>query len=139
MMRTGSTIAVGAAVLGGALLLAGATLQAAAQERGAKVVPDRPARVFVMAGFDTACKSLTPVQISIDKQPAKGAVTLREGQETTVQYSLSGTCIGSRIKGTGIYYTAKAGAAGMDTFTVTARLGSGETASRTFNVAIAED
>jgi hypothetical protein len=106
--------------------------------RGTRVVPDRPARVFVMAGFDTACKALRPVTITIDKAPTQGSVSLREGQQTTIQYSVSGRCIGSRITGTGIYYTAQKSATGTDTFSVTARLGT-ETASRTFTVKIADD
>jgi hypothetical protein len=115
--------------------LASATV---AQERGTRVVPERPGRVFVMAGFDLDCRSLKPVTISIDRPPEKGSVSLRENQETTIQYSASGKCIGARVSGTGIYYTARAGATGSDTFAVTARLG-GETATRTFNVQIAED
>ena len=136
MARERRLILAGLAGFGLAL---GAATAGAAQERGAKVVPERPARVFIMAGFDTACKSLAPVQITVDRPPAKGIVTLREGQETTVQYSLSGTCIGTRVKGTGIYYTAKAGATGTDSFAVTARVGSGELATRTFTVSIADD
>jgi hypothetical protein len=107
-------------------------------ERGTRVVPERPARVFVMAGFDQACKAKTPVTITVDKAPEKGSVSFREGQETTLQYSISGRCVGSRLIGTGIYYTANKGATGGDTFSVTARLGA-DTASRTFTVRIAED
>jgi hypothetical protein len=110
----------------------------AAQERGTKMIPERPGRVFVMAGFDTACKALAPVQITIDRQPEKGSVAFRENQETTIQYSVSGRCVGNRIRGTGIYYTARAGASGTDTFAVTARIG-GETASRTFTVNISDE
>jgi hypothetical protein len=109
-----------------------------AQERGSRVVPERPARVFVMAGFDLQCKSLKPVTITVDRAPEKGTVSLRENQETTIQYSVSGSCIGTRVSGTGIYYTARAGSTGGDTFSVTARLGA-ETATRTFNVQIADD
>ncbi len=112
---------------------------ALAQERGTKVVPERPARVFVMAGFDTACKSIDPVTITITAQPSQGQVSLRPGQETTVQYSVSGKCIGARVVGTGIYYTARGDAAGGDTFSVSARLGSGEPVTRTFDVRIATD
>jgi hypothetical protein len=109
-----------------------------AQERGTKMIPERPGRVFVMAGFDEACKALTPIQITIDQLPAKGSVSFRENQETTIQYSVSGRCIGNRIRGTGIYYTARAGTSGVDTFAVTARIG-GDTASRTFNVNISDE
>jgi hypothetical protein len=110
------------------------------RERGQKVVPERPARVFVMAGFDAACKSLAPVEITVTQPPRKGQVTLREGQETVVQYSLSGNCKGSRVKGTGIYYTAAMGASGVDTFSISARVGrGGEPATRTFTVRIADE
>ncbi len=112
---------------------------ALAQERGTMVVPERPARVFVMAGFDDACKSIAPVTITITAQPAQGEVTLRPGQETTVQYSVSGKCIGSRVVGTGIYYTARADATGGDTFAIAARIGDGETVTRTFTLRISNN
>lgn len=115
---------------------------AAAQEvavRGTKVVPERPARVFVMAAFDDACRQVAAAALTIDKPPAKGQISFRENQPTTVMYSVSGKCIGTKLTGTGIYYTAAKGAAGTDTFTVSAKLGSGETATRTFNVTIADD
>lgn len=107
-------------------------------ERGTRVVVERPARVFVMAGFDEACQSKAPVTITIDKAPEKGDVSFREGQTTTIQYSLSGRCIGTRLTGTGIYYTARKGATGTDTFSITARVGN-DTASRTFTVRIADE
>lgn len=132
-MAVGRKIAAAVAV---AMTLGGLPL--AAQERGTKMVPERPGRVFVMAGFDDVCKSLSPVTITVDKAPEKGSVSFRDNQETTIQYSVSGRCVGSRIRGTGIYYTARAGTSGTDTFSVTARLGS-ETASRTFTVNIATD
>jgi hypothetical protein len=114
------------------------TTTACAQERGTLVVPERPARVFVMAGFDDDCRSVSPVEISVDQPPHQGTISFRQGQETTVQYSLSGKCIGSRIKGTGIYYTGRAGAAGSDTFAVSARVGGGPAAQRSFVVKFAE-
>jgi hypothetical protein len=109
-----------------------------AQERATKMVPERPGRVFVMAGFDEACKALAPIQITIDQAPQKGSVAFRDNQETTIQYSVSGRCVGNRIRGTGIYYTARAGTSGVDTFAVTARIG-GDTASRTFTVNISDE
>jgi hypothetical protein len=121
------------------VMASGCVSSATAQERGTKVVPERPARVFVMTGFGADCRSVTPVSITIDKAPAQGTVSLREGQETTVQYSVSGQCIGTRQMGTGIYYTARNGAKGSDTFAITARIGNGAPASRTFTVNIAED
>ena len=107
--------------------------------RGTKVVPERPARVFVMAAFDDACRQVAAAAITIDKPPVKGQVSLRENQPTTVMYSLSGRCLGTKLTGTGIYYTAAKGATGTDTFTVSAKLASGEVATRTFNVVIADD
>lgn len=106
--------------------------------RGTPVVPGRPARVFVMAGIGAGCKPTGPPTMAIDRQPAKGTVTFQPGQETTIQYSVSGQCVGSRVPGTGIYYVARAGAKGGDTFTVSARMGTGEVATRTFAVQIAE-
>ena len=106
--------------------------------RGTAVVPGRPARVFVMAGLAAGCKSTGPPTMVIDRQPTQGALTFQPGQDTTIQYSLSGNCVGQRVQGTGIYYTARPGAIGGDVFTVTARMGSGEVATRTFNVQIAE-
>jgi hypothetical protein len=126
-----------------ALVILGTGTAALAQEvveRGTKVVPERPARVFVMAGFDSACKSVSPVEIVVTQPPAKGQVTLREGQETVIQYSLSGNCKGARVMGTGIYYTAAKGTSGQDTFSISARVGrGGEPATRTFTVRIADE
>ncbi len=107
--------------------------------RGTKAVAERPARVFVMASFGKSCEPVAAPVLTIDQPPGKGTVSFRDGQQTTVQYSLSGQCVGSRVTGTGIYYTAARGQTGTDTFTVTARLASGEVATRTFKVEIAED
>jgi hypothetical protein len=130
-------------IIGVLMSAAGFSTSAIAQdnvERGTKVVPERPARVFVMAGFDATCKAVTPIGIVVTKPPTKGQVTLREGQETTIQYSLSGNCRGARVAGTGIYYTAAKGSIGQDTFTVQARVGRGsEPATRTFTVRIADE
>jgi hypothetical protein len=52
--------------------------------------------------------------------------------------SAQGTCIGQKATGTGVYYTARAGQEGSDRFQVSAKLASGETATRTFEVRIAE-
>jgi hypothetical protein len=110
-----------------------------AQERTARVVPERPARVFVMAGFDDACRALPPATIAIDQPPTQGRVSLREGQDVVIQSSERGSCIGARVTGTGIYYTARAGATGRDTFAISARLASGELMTRSFTVQIADD
>jgi hypothetical protein len=64
-------------------------------------------------------------------------LTYRSGQTTTIAASKSGKCIGNQATGTGVYYTARDGASGTDTFSLTASLISGETMTRTFNVTIA--
>ena len=90
-----------------------------------------------MAAFDEACRALAAPKVEITIMPAKGVVTFREGQMTTVKSSRSGTCIGARVAGTGVYYTANAGADGADTFTIEARLSTGEVATRSFQMNIA--
>jgi hypothetical protein len=106
--------------------------------RSTPVVPGRPARVFIFAGFGTHCEPVAAPQITITQPPAKGDVLFVPGQETTIQYSAQGTCIGQKTQGTGIYYTARAGQGGTDRFSIAAKLASGETATRTFEVRIAE-
>lgn len=106
--------------------------------RSTPVVPDRPARMFVFAGFGDKCEPLGAPEITITHPPAKGELSFVPGQETTIQASAQGTCIGQKTTGTGVYYTAHAGAKGRDRFQVTAKLASGETATRTFEVQIAE-
>ena len=106
--------------------------------RSTPVVPGRPARVFVFAGFGDKCEAGAAPQITITAPPAKGEVTFVPGQDTTIQYSAQGTCIGQKTKGTGVYYTALAGQQGTDRFSIAAKLATGETASRTFEVRIAE-
>jgi hypothetical protein len=106
--------------------------------RSAPVVPGRAARVFIFAGFGDKCEAVAAPEITITSPPAKGEVTFVPGQETTIQHSAQGTCIGQKTKGTGIYYTARAGQQGTDRFSIAAKLATGETASRTFEVRIAE-
>lgn len=106
--------------------------------RASPVVAGRPARVFVMAGFGNNCEPVAAPQITIDQQPAKGAVSFVPGQETTIQTSAQGTCAGHKTTGTGIYYTARAGQTGTDRFSITAKLASGEVATRAFEVRIEE-
>lgn len=101
------------------------------------VVAGRRARVFVMAGFGDTCESLPAPAVTVTRQPAKGSVTFEPGQETTVNTSASGTCIGARVTGTGIYYTARPGETGSDTFAVEASLGNSVT-QRAFTVEITE-
>ena len=106
--------------------------------RSTPVVPGRPARVFIFAGFGERCEPVAAPQITITAPPAKGDVSFVPGQETTIQYSAQGTCIGQKTLGTGIYYTARAAQQGTDRFSISAKLGTGETATRTFEVRIAE-
>jgi hypothetical protein len=114
------------------------TPTADAAVRSSPVVPGRRARVFIFAGFGDNCEDVPPPQITVTAPPSKGEVTFVPGQETTIKTSAKGTCIGQTAKGTGVYYTARAGTSGADRFTVTARLASGETTTRTFEVHIAE-
>ena len=111
---------------------------AAAAVRSTPVVPGRPARVFIFAGFGDQCEPVAAPQITITEPPAKGDVSFVPGQVTTIQSSAQGTCIGEKAEGTGIYYTARAGQDGTDRFSISAKLASGETATRTFEVRIAK-
>jgi hypothetical protein len=106
--------------------------------RSTPVVAGRPARVFILAGFGKNCEPVAAPQITITHAPAKGDVSFVPGQETTIQYSAQGTCIGQKTQGTGIYYTARTGQTGTDRFAIAAKLASGETAERSFEVRIAE-
>jgi len=101
------------------------------------VVAGRRARVFVMAGFGEHCESLAAPTITITQPPAKGSVSFEPGQETTINTSASGTCIGQRVLGTGIYYTARPGETGADTFAVEASL-EGSITRRTFSIQIVD-
>lgn len=120
------------------LIIAGDSPRAVAQERTQPVVHERPARVQIIAGFDDKCQTIPPPAITVTRAPEKGDVSFKEGQETRVAGSLNGTCAGARVKGTGIYYTARPGSSGSDTFSISARLATGESSERTFTVQIAE-
>lgn len=109
-----------------------------AATRSSPVVVGRPARVFIFASFGKSCEPVAAPQIVISTPPAKGDITFQPGQETTIQYSLSGNCIGQKATGTGVYYTARAGSTGTDSFVLQATLASGEVATRSFEVKIAE-
>lgn len=106
--------------------------------RTTPVVPGRPGRVFVFAGVDEACRSLPAPELKITRAPAKGEVTFKPGQPTTIALSAGGTCKDVAVTGTGVYYTARAGTSGDDAFAVSARLAGGETMMRDFEVKIAE-
>jgi hypothetical protein len=108
-----------------------------AATRTTPVVPGRPARVFVFAGWDAACAAVAAPQVTVTKAPSQGDITFRPGQQTTIAASASGTCAGKTVAGTGVYYTARPDAAGTDRFAVEARLASGETNRRVFEVTIA--
>jgi hypothetical protein len=113
------------------------TLDAAT--RSTPVVVGRPSRVFVFAGFGKNCEPVAEPKIAVVAPPAKGDVSLQPGQETTIMSSAQGTCIGTRARGTGVYYTARPGSAGSaDRFSVTATLATGESSTRTFDVRITE-
>ncbi len=90
-----------------------------------------------MAGFGETCESLQSPTVTVTQPPAKGSVSFEPGQETTIKTSASGACIGQRVLGTGIYYTARHGETGTDTFGVEASLG-GSVTQRTFTVEIVE-
>ena len=119
----------------------GATTAAPTQDaatRSTPVVTNRPARVFVFAGVGKKCEAVAEPQITVTAPPAKGDLAFKPGQETQIMSSAQGTCIGAKARGTGVYYTARAGQIGADRFSVTAKLASGETSTRTFEVTIAE-
>lgn len=106
---------------------------------GTRVKPGEKTRVFVMAGFTPECVFKGYPDIQLDKPPVKGFVQTTPGEAATIQYSLSGNCVGKKVDGTGIYYTSAPGETGEDTFTVSGRLGTGEPATRTFSVIIDEN
>jgi hypothetical protein len=105
--------------------------------RRSPVVAGRRARVFIMAGFGANCESLPAPALTVTAPPSKGDVTFEPGQQTTVTTSASGTCIGQRVTGTGIYYTARADQTGPDSFSIRAELG-GDITQRTFSVDIVQ-
>ncbi len=78
------------------------------------VVPGRRARVFIFAGLGDNCEAIAAPEISITQPPGKGDVTFVPGQETMIEYSARGTCVGKKATGTGVYYTARDGAQGTD-------------------------
>ena len=109
-----------------------------AATRDQPVVAGRPARVFIMAGVGKNCEPIAAPLITVDQPPAKGDVTFKPGQDTTLTATAQGTCVGAKATGTGIYYTARAGTSGTDRFSISAKLASGEISKRTFEVKIAE-
>ena len=73
--------------------------------RGKRVKLAASTRVFVMASFASDCtfKGFPEMQITV--APTKGQVSFKTGDPATIQYSLSGKCVGTSVHGTGIYYT----------------------------------
>ena len=136
MVVRGSGTRLTVALLSAGAVLAGPSL---AQERGTKAVPERPARVYVMSAFDDACRPVAGMTITVSSPAAQGEVTFRDNQPTTVMSSASGRCIGMRVVGTGVYYTARKSASGTDEFAVTVRLADGTSSERRFRVTIADD
>lgn len=120
-------------------LLALWTAPSRAEGKGTRVKPGQATRVFVMAGFTPECAFKGYPAISVEKAPAKGKIETADGADTTIQYSLTGKCIGTPIKGTSITYTPAPGQTGEDTFSISGRLGTGEPATRTFSVIIDEN
>ncbi len=106
--------------------------------KGTRVKAAENSRVFVLAGLGPDCNSSKIPMITVDKAPTKGTVTFIAVPETTVQFSLSGQCVGKRVPGVGVFYKPNEGATGPDVFTVVARAGTRELASRTIPVEIAE-
>ena len=101
-----------------------------------RVSPGGTTRVYIMAVFNDRCETSGTAEIELTVAPVKGSMALRPGQATTVASSGTGKCLGARVQGTGIYYTARADASGADTFTIRAKLPTGETAERTFSLRI---
>lgn len=108
-----------------------------AATRTAPVVPGRPGRVFIFAGVDEACKPIQPPALSITRPAAQGDISFKDGQQTVIAATARGTCVGTKATGTGVYYTARAGAQGSDSFTISAKMPTGETLERAFTVSIA--
>jgi hypothetical protein len=106
--------------------------------RSTPVVAGRAARVFIFASFGDNCEPIPAPQVTITEPPGKGDVTFVPGQQTTIQYSAKGTCLGQKTTGTGIYYTARAGQVGADRFSVSAQPLNSDATIRIFEVTIAE-
>lgn len=123
-----------------ALVLLAQSLPGSAAESGSKyVTAGRDTRVFVVAGLGANCSSAVAPKIVLTVQPLQGVVTLQPGIPTTIQYSLSGRCIGSAARGIGVNYKAKAEAVGKDKFSISVRMPTGEIATRDFEIKITAD
>jgi hypothetical protein len=109
---------------------------ARADARGTKVVANAPTRVFVVAGLDARCRATGQPAIVITQPPGKGTVSLKAVPPTTMQFTLSGKCIGQRVPGVGVYYQARDGEVGVDTFTFAVKIGRAEPLIKTIPVVI---
>lgn len=123
-------------------LLTTASVDNAAAEgkavRATPVVPGRPARMYVATAFDAKCAPVALKSVTVRTPPLTGEVSFRPGQTTVVNESATGKCLGTSLAGTGVYYTAKAGASGRDRFAIDIVMADGATATRTFDVTITE-
>jgi hypothetical protein len=94
--------------------------------------------MYIWAGFlEKDCSALTPT-FAVAQQPAKGEISFKPNQMTTIRHSSSGNCLGESLAGTGVYYTARAGVIGDDSFSVIATTPDGSTATKTFQVRVVE-
>lgn len=119
------------------MLAAVGTATAFAAEPGPKYVTvAQPTRVFVVAGLGERCSSEVAPQVEVITKPTKGQVVVEAGVPTTIQYSLSGHCIGTPARGLGITYISQADASGDDRFSIRARMPSGAIATRDFIIRI---
>ena len=128
--------AVAGCAVGSASLTTGSLQGPAERQRGARVAGDGEQRVFTLAGLGPDCKPALPA-LSVVAQPKKGTVSFKPVELTTVQFSVSGNCVGQRVNGQGVFYTPAPGQSGYDAFTISAALGGGQTVTRTIDVQIA--
>ena len=110
----------------------GSVTPAAERKRERPVVAGRPARMYIFAGFKEETCEPVEASLSLTSQPQKGTVEFRAGQMTTITQSASGKCLGTKLPGTAVYYTANAGTLGSDSFTVQATTPTGSPTSKTF-------
>lgn len=92
--------------------------------------------MYVFAGFKE--KTCEPVEanLTLTQKPTQGTVEFRKNQTTTITQSASGKCLGTKMTGTGVYYTANDDAFGPDRFAVEAKTDSGPTSTKTFALKI---
>ena len=113
------------------------TLAAASRPVTIHVHSGRPSLVYTLLSFDKACRPVA-LQITVDRQPTKGEVAFKPEAPGTVLSSPSGQCVGTRMAGTAVMYTARGRETGTDTFSITAVTGSGAIGTRAFTVEIVD-